>query len=210
MLSPKEAEHVYALAESVGATVMGDEAYRWLAVPDGDPFAAPMFDLGPRGVSVGTLSKPFGLPGLRIGWIAGPPDLIRACWGLRDYISLSPGKLNDALACLGLAHRDAIVGRNRRIIQENLVTAGRWIADRASFLSWTPPRGGLLALLKYDLPMASLELADRLAIDYSVMLAPGSAFGYESHLRIGVGQRPDVFAKGLEEAGKCFDAVRQP
>jgi aspartate/methionine/tyrosine aminotransferase len=209
MLSPKDAARVYALAESVSATVIGDEAYRWLDVPDGDPFAPPMFDRGPRGVSVGTLSKPFGLPGLRIGWIAGPPDLVRACWGLRDYISLSPGRLNDALACLGLKHREAIVARNRRIIQANLATASRWIADRASFISWTPPRGGLLALLKYDLPMASLELADRLATDWSVMLAPGSAFGYEHHLRLGVGQRPDLFAKGLEETGKCLEEVRR-
>jgi aspartate/methionine/tyrosine aminotransferase len=209
MLSPADAARVYAIAESVGATVIGDEAYRWLDVPDGDPFAPPMFDRGPRGVSVGTLSKPFGLPGLRIGWIAGPPDLVRACWGLRDYISLSPGKLNDALACLGLKHREAIVARNRGIIQANLATAGRWIADRAAFISWTPPRGGLLALLKYDLPMASLELADRLAADWSVMLAPGSAFGYEHHLRLGVGQRPDLFAKGLEETGKCLEEVRR-
>ncbi len=208
MLSPADAERVYAIAESVGATIIGDEAYRWLDVPDGDPFAPPMFDRGPCGVSVGTLSKPFGLPGLRIGWIAGPPDLVRDCWGLRDYISLSPGKLNDALACLGLRHREAIVARNRRIIQANLATAARWIADRASIISWTPPRGGLLALLKYDLPVASLDLADRLATDWSVMLAPGSAFGYEHHLRLGVGQQPDLFAKGLEEAGKCLEEIR--
>jgi len=208
MLSPADAARVYAIAESVGATIIGDEAYRWLDVPDGDPFAPPMFDVGPRGVSVGTLSKPLGLPGLRIGWIAGPPDLVRGCWGLRDYISLSPGKLNDALACLGLKHREAIVARNRRIIEANLAMAVQWIADRAAFLSWTPPRGGLLALLKYDLPLPSLELADRLATEWSVMLAPGSAFGYEQHLRLGVGQRPDVFAKGLEETGKCFEEIR--
>ena len=211
MLSPADARRVYAIAESVGATVIGDEAYRWLEVPGGDAFAPPMFDLGPRGVSVGTLSKPFGLPGLRIGWIAGPPDLIRACWGLRDYISLSPGKLNDALACLGLKHREAIVARNRAIIQANLGAATTWIGARP-YLGWTPPRGGLLALLKYDsavMPVASLELADRLAIDWSVMLAPGSAFGYEHHLRLGIGQRPEVFAKGLEEAGRCFDQIRR-
>jgi len=208
MLSPDDARRVYELAASIGATVLSDEAYRWLAVPGGEPFAPPMFDLGPQGVSVGTLSKPFGLPGLRIGWIAGPPDLVRACWGMRDYITLSPGKLNDALAQLALSHREAIVARNTRIITANLATASRWVADRADFLSWTPPRGGLLALLKYDLPMLSLELADRLATDYSVMLAPGSAFGYEYHLRLGIGQRPDVFAAGLEEAGKCFEKLK--
>jgi aspartate/methionine/tyrosine aminotransferase len=208
MLPPDAARRVYALAESVGATVIGDEAYRWLSVPHGEPFAPPFFDLGERGISVGTLSKPFGLPGLRIGWIMAPPDLVRRCWSMRDYVSLSPGKLNDALACLAMTHRDRIIARNRQIIEANLRTAGQWMADRETFLSWTPPRGGLLALLKYDLPIASLELADKLALEHSVMLAPGSAFGYEHHLRLGIGQRPDIFAKGLEEAGKCFDQLR--
>jgi aspartate/methionine/tyrosine aminotransferase len=208
MLAPADARRVYEIAESVGAMVIGDEAYRWLAVPGGDPFAPPFFDLGERGISVGTLSKPFGLPGLRIGWIAAPPDLIQKCWSLRDYISLSPGKLNDALAQVGMRHRDRIVARNTDIIRMNLATAAAWMAERAAFLSWTPPRGGLLALLKYDLPIDSLPLADKLAIDYSVMLAPGSAFGYERHLRLGIGQRPDIFHKGLEEAGKCFEELR--
>jgi aspartate/methionine/tyrosine aminotransferase len=207
MMTPEDAVRVHALAESVGATVIGDEAYRWLAVPDGDPFAAPMFDLGGRAVSVGTLSKPFGLPGLRVGWIAGPPDVIQKCWGMRDYITLSPGKLSDALALLALSHRDRIVDRNRAIILANLATASEWIRERSGVISWTPPRGGLLALLKYELPILSLELADRLATEWSVMLAPGSAFGYEYHLRLGVGQRPDIFKEGLERAGKCFDQI---
>jgi aspartate/methionine/tyrosine aminotransferase len=208
MMPPDDAHRLYALAESVGATVIGDEAYRWLAVPGGEPFAPPMFDLGERGVSVGTLSKPFGLPGLRIGWIAGPADLIQRCWAMRDYITLSPGKLNDALAVLAMTHRDQIIARNRRIIDANLTAAREWMADRSAWLSWTPPRGGLLALVKYDLPLQSLELADRLATEYSVMLAPGSAFGYEHHLRLGIGQRPDIFAKGLERAGLCFEKLR--
>lgn len=210
MLSPADAARVYALAESVGAWVIGDEAYRWLDVPGGEPFAGPMFDRGPRGISVGTLSKPFGLPGLRIGWIAAPREVVQACWGLRDYITLSPGKLNDALARLGLTHRDAIVARNTRIIETNLAEAARWIAARP-YLSWTPPRGGLLALIKYDpavLPLDSLTLADRLAEEQSVMLAPGSAFGYEHHLRLGIGQRPDVFAEGLRRTGLLFDALQ--
>jgi aspartate/methionine/tyrosine aminotransferase len=208
MLSPADARRVYDLADSVDATVIGDEAYRWLAVPDGEPFAPPFFDLGARGISVGTLSKPFGLPGLRIGWIAGPPDLIQKCWGYRDYVSLSPGKLNDALAQLALKHLDKIVARNHKIINANLATARTFMDARKDFLSWTPPRGGLLALLKYDLPIDSLPLADKLATEYSVMLAPGSAFGYERHLRLGIGQQPDVFKEGLNRAGLAFETLR--
>jgi len=208
MLSPADLRRVYALAESVGAMVLGDEAYRWLAVPNGAPFAPPMFEHGRLGISVGTVSKPFGLPGLRIGWIAAPPQVVAACWGARDYVSLSPGKLNDAIAQLAFRHRERIVERNTAIIAANLEAAEAWVARHADFLSWRPPRGGLLALLRYNLPIDSRELADLLATEYGVMLAPGSAFGVERHLRIGIGQDPPVFRAGLAAAGRCFERLR--
>jgi aspartate/methionine/tyrosine aminotransferase len=207
MLSAKELGRVYALAESVGATVVCDEAYRWLAVPGGDPFAPPIFEHGPRGISVGTISKPFGLPGLRIGWLAAPKKVVSACWGMRDYLSLSPGKLNDAVAQLAFRHRERIIERNERIIAANFAATERWLARHAELLSWTPPRGGLVALLRYRLEIPSRELADLLATDYSVMLAPGAAFGFEHHLRIGLGQEPGVFQAGLDEASRCFEAL---
>lgn len=204
MLAPDELRRVYALAESVGATVLGDEAYRWLGIPGGAPFAAPMFEHGPLGISVGTVSKPFGLPGIRIGWIAASEPVIAACWGARDYISLSPGKLNDAIGQLAFKHRERIIDRNTAIILANLDAATAWISDHAGTLAWTPPRGGLLALLRYNLPVDSLELADLLATEYGVMLAPGCAFGVEHHLRIGIGQDPPVFRAGLAAASRCF------
>ncbi|MEZ4709464.1 MAG: aminotransferase class I/II-fold pyridoxal phosphate-dependent enzyme [Caldilineaceae bacterium] len=207
MLSAAEMREVYALAESVGAWVLCDEAYRWIDVPGGDEFGPPMVELGARGLSVGTISKPFGLPGLRLGWMAGPADVVTQCWHMRDYVSLSPGKLNDALATLAFKHRDKIVARNRAIIAQNLAAANAWIGQR-DYLSWRPPRGGLLALLQYNLDMDSATLADKLATEYSVMLAPGAAFGYESCLRMGIGQEPAVFQNGLDAAAACFDAIR--
>lgn len=208
MLSAEELGRVYDLAESAGARLLCDEAYRWLEVPGGDPFAPPAFDYGPDAISVGTISKPFGLPGLRIGWMAAPEPVATACWGMRDYVSLSPGKLNDALAVLAFKHRDRIVGRNREIIARNLEAATRFVGERSDFLSWTPPRGGLLALLRYDLDVPSLEIANRLSEEQGVMLAPGSAFGFEHHLRIGIGQDPPIFAEGLRRTGAFFDALR--
>ena len=209
MIPPADLRRIYALAESVGAHVLCDEAYRWLAVPGGEEFAPPVFDLGQRGISVGTISKPFGLPGLRIGWMAAPQEIVARCWAMRDYVSLSPGKLNDALALLALEHREQIVARNRAIIAANLASAQEWIDANADLLAWQPPRGGLLALLHYNLDLPSLVLADKLATEYSVMLAPGSAFGYEHYLRIGIGQRPEVFQAGLAAASACFAALRQ-
>jgi len=209
MLSAEDLKRVYNLAQSVGAWVLSDEAYRWLTIPGGEPLPPPVADLGPVGISVGTLSKPFGLPGLRLGWIVAPEEIAARCWGMRDYVTLSPGKLNDALACLALKHRDKVFARNQAIIAQNLATAEAWVADHADILSWTPPRAGLLALLRYELDIPSWELANKLAEEYSVMLAPGSAFGYEGHLRIGIGQDPPVFAAGLERAGECFRAIQE-
>lgn len=204
MLSAAELHDLYALAEAVGAWVLCDEAYRWLEIPGGEPFGPPMVDLGERGISVGTVSKPFGLPGLRIGWMAAPAEVIARCWAMRDYLSLSPGKLNDALAQLAFKHRDQIIKRNCKIISANLTAANEWVARNREFLSWTPPRGGLLALLHYNFDLPSMELSDKLATEYSVMLAPGAAFGYESYLRIGIGQHPAVFQAGLAAADACF------
>jgi aspartate/methionine/tyrosine aminotransferase len=204
MLSPGDARRVYELAESVGARILSDEAYRWLTIPGGEELPPPMYDRGSLAVSVGTLSKPFGLPGLRLGWMAAPSHLAAQCWGLRDYVSLSPGRLNDALAVVALRSLPQILERNAKIVAANLATANAWVEAHADLVSWQPPRAGLLALLHYRLRMPSLELANKLAEEYSVMLAPGSAFGFEQYLRIGIGQEPAVFAAGLQAAADCF------
>ncbi len=208
MLSADDLRRIDRLASSVGARVLSDEAYRWLEIPGSEPLAPPMRNLGSGNISVGTLSKPFGLPGLRIGWIAGPSDLVARCWATRDYVSLSPGKLNDALAVLAFKHREKIVERTRAIVGRNLETARAWFAGQAGVVSWTPPRGGLLSLMGYALDMPSLDLANHLAEKYGVMLAPGSAFGIEHHLRIGIGQEPETFAEGLRRTSACFADLR--
>ena len=204
LLSAEELRQVYDLADRAGAYLLCDEAYRWLDIPGGEPLAPPARDLGERAISVGTFSKPFGLPGLRVGWLAATPEIAAACWATRDYVSLSPAKLSDAIALLALKHRERIVERNHRIVAANLATARRWFAAHADLASWTPPRAGLLALMRYHLDLPSLELADRLAAEHGVMLAPGSAFGFEGHLRIGIGQDPRVFAEGLERTAACL------
>lgn len=208
VLSAAEMERIYALCESNDAWLMSDEAYRWLDLPGSEPLVGPARDLGSSAISTGTFSKPFGLPGLRLGWIAGPEPVIEACWGMRDFLTLSPGKLNDRLALLAFQHRDQIVERTHRIVEENLDFARGWFAEHSEFASWTPPNGGLLALMKYQLDIPSLELANRLAGEYSVMLAPGSAFGFEGYLRIGIGQKPEIFREGLSRTAACFADLR--
>lgn len=209
ILSDADLARIYRMAESVGAYVLSDEAYRWLDFPGGDVLAGPMRDMGTTAISVGTFSKPFGLPGLRIGWIAATEEIIKKCWQTRDYISLAPARLSDALADVALNAREAIVARNHEIVTTNLKVADQWFAEHADLVSWTRPRAGLLALLRYNLDLPSHELANHLAAEYSVMLAPGSAFGFEGFLRVGIGQTPRVFEEGLQRAAYCFETLRR-
>lgn len=205
VLTDAQQRDVYQMAENVGALVMGDEAYRWLTLPGRDPFAGPVRDLGARGISIGTLSKPFGLPGLRIGWIAATSDLVQNCWSQRDYISLSPGKLNDYLATIAIRAREQIFERTRAIATRNLDVVEAWIHQREDLVSWVAPQGGLLGLLRYNIDVPSLELADRLAGEASVMLAPGSAFGYEHFLRIGIGGDVEIMREGLARMASVLE-----
>jgi len=206
-MSAAACARVYALADAVGAYILADEAYRWLTVDD-VPLPPPFRDLGPRAISVGTLSKPFGIPGIRLGWMATTAEIAARCWAYRDYTSLSPGGLSDYLACRTFANREAILARTHAISAENLKTLRAFIAERADLFSWVEPRGGLLGLLHYHLDLPSETVANRLAEEESVMLAPGSAFGMEGRLRIGFGTRPDRFITGLERVDRFFTRLK--
>jgi aspartate/methionine/tyrosine aminotransferase len=202
-LSAAECRAAYDIADSVGAYVLADEAYRWITV-DGVPLPPPMRNLGPRAISVGTLSKPFGIPGLRLGWMAATAEIAARCWSYRDYTSLSPSGLSDYLASLAFAHREAILARTHDISARNLAIFRGFLAEHRDLFSWVEPRGGLLGLLRYHLDLPSETVANRLAEEASVMLAPGSAFGMEGRLRLGLGARPDRFVTGLARAEQFF------
>lgn len=209
MLNESQLKDVVSIADRVGAWILSDEAYRWLEHDGGEKLPQPMHNLTDRAVSVGTLSKPFGLPGLRIGWFAANETIARKAWGLRDYTSLSPAKLSDVIAQTVIAERDRILPRNGAIIAENMTFARNWFSEHADLATWTEPRAGLLAMMKYNLPMESSALGDGLARDMRVMLAPGSSFGLEGYLRVGVGQRPDLFAEGLRRTAAYFTAIHE-
>ncbi|MBA2469015.1 MAG: aminotransferase class I/II-fold pyridoxal phosphate-dependent enzyme [Chloroflexia bacterium] len=208
ILDSAQLDRVLDLARERDTWVLSDEAYRWLEHPGGEKLVEPARNRYEKAVSVGTMSKPFGMPGLRIGWFAANQELANRAWSLRDYISLSPSKISDAVAKVAIEHREAILPRNGKIMRENLDFARTWFAVHADLASWSEPKAALLAMMKYTAPVDSTILADRLAKEARVMLAPGSAFGLEGYLRIGIGQRQDLFAEGLRRTGDFLEGLR--
>lgn len=190
-------EAVVAIAERHSAWLLCDEVYRGLD-QEGRGTTASVADLYARGISTGSMSKAFSLAGLRLGWIAGPEDLIRAVTVHRDYDTISVGMIDDFLSTLALENADAVLARSRAITRGNLAILSTWVEAEPS-ISWVRPRSGTTALLRYAHDMPSEAFCERLLEETGVLLVPGAAMDMEGHLRIGYANAPDILREGLSE-----------
>jgi aspartate/methionine/tyrosine aminotransferase len=186
---------IAAIAETCGAWVLSDEVYRGTD-QHGPGTTASMADIYPRGISTGSMSKAFSLAGLRLGWIAGPEDLLRVVSVHRDYNTISVSMVDDLLASVALEHRDRILERSRAIVGANLAVLDRWVGDEP-LVHYVKPRSGTTALLGYQLERPSQDLCLDLLEQTGVLLTPGSAMDSEGHLRIGYANHRAVLEAGL-------------
>lgn len=197
-LTGDELDAIARIAERAGAWVLSDEVYRGAEL--GDRESASMWGRSDRVIVTSGLSKAYGLPGLRIGWIVGPPDFVAATWAYHDYTTIAPGALSDRLARVALdpARRPAILARTRRIVRENLPLVERWLHDHEPMFAWMPPEAGAIVYVRYNYPINSTELVTRLREEKSVLIVPGDHFGMDGFLRLGYGERPEYLRQGLE------------
>jgi aspartate/methionine/tyrosine aminotransferase len=151
-----------------------------------------------RVIATSSLSKAYGLPGLRLGWLVAPAEAREELWSRKDYTSISPAVLSDRLAraALGPDVRPRILKRCRDILVQNLGMVETW-AETASSMRYQRPDAGAICLFAYDAPIPSMELAERLRVEHSVLIVPGSHFDLERTFRIGFGYEADKLPIGL-------------
>lgn len=190
-------EEIVAIARSVDAWLLCDEVYRGTD-QQGDGMTAAVADLYEKGISTAGMSKAYSLAGLRLGWIAGPADMLHDVMIHRDYNTISVGMVDEFLAAIALENRDKILGRSRQITRKNLAILSEWIAEEP-LISWVPPKSGTTALLRYDLPMNSRDFCVTLLQEEGVMLTPGSAMDMEGWLRIGYTNPTEDLKAGLKK-----------
>ena len=167
---------------------MSDEIYRGAEL---DSIETPtIWGRYERAIVTSGLSKAFGLPGLRIGWVVAPPELIDELWGVHDYTSIAPGALNDRLARVALAGADYILARTRGIVAANYPLVRKWIEKRAPALAHVAPEAGAIVFVRYRQAVNSTTLVERLRDEQSVLLVPGDHFDMDGYLRIGFGNHP--------------------
>jgi len=197
VLTESEMDEIVRAARRVNAWLIADEIYRGAEVSG--PISPTFWGRYDKLLLTSGLSKAFGLPGLRIGWIVGPAKTIAKLCQYRDYTTLTPTYLSDRLACIVMqpARREAILERTRNIIRDHLPRLESWIHSHDDVFTYIPPLAGAIAFIRYKLPIASSALFDKLRIEQSVLITPGDHFGAGKYIRVGYGYDIDYTLKGL-------------
>ncbi|AQQ54809.1 aminotransferase [Planococcus lenghuensis] len=198
-------ERIVAIARKHDVYVLCDEVYRGLW-QDPDANVPAMADLYEKGISTGSMSKSLSLAGLRLGWIAGPEELIERCIVRRDYTTISNSGIDDLLAVRALENYDRLMERNLKIVRDNLQILDDWVAKEDK-ISYFKPQAGTTAILKYEADMPSDRFCIGLFKANGTFLAPGSCFDLEGTVRIGYACSTDVLKQGLTKFSEYLKTV---
>jgi aspartate/methionine/tyrosine aminotransferase len=188
-------EQIVDIARDCGASLLCDEVYRGTD-QEGPGATVSVADLYEKGISTASTSKVFSLAGLRMGWIAASREVIDAVMIHRDYNTISVGVLDDYFATIAIENAEILLARSRSITRTNLAILADWV-EKEPLISWTKPKAGTTALLKYDLDMTSRDFCIALLNETGVMFTPGSALNMEGHVRIGYANSTYILKAGL-------------
>jgi aspartate/methionine/tyrosine aminotransferase len=188
---------ILRLAEERGIVVFCDEVYRELEYDPALRLPAAC-EVSASAVSLGVLSKSYGLPGLRIGWVASRnTQILQGMALIKDYTTICNSAPSEFLAAVALRHRDRLLARNLAIVQHNLPLLDHFFAQHANRFTWVRPVAGPIAfprlMMERDVEAFCTEVAERAG----VLLAPGILYDYPQHFRVGFGRRgmPEALAR---------------
>lgn len=196
-----------ALCRRHGIWLFSDEIYR-LIERDPSTRLPAAIDAYERGLSLGCVSKSYGLPGLRVGWIAcREPGVLRRMERIKHYLSNCVAAPSELLARIALNASGAILSRNRRIAEQNLARLSAFFTENDDLFDWRVPDGGVVGYPRYKGADGVEALCARLVEERGVLLLPASVYRSDvaptpqDHFRIGFGRRD--FPAGLDalEAG---------
>jgi aspartate/methionine/tyrosine aminotransferase len=201
VLSDAAMRRIADRCDRTGTWLLSDEVY--LGAEIDRPRTKSFWGMSDRVIVTSGLSKAYGIPGVRIGWIVAPEELASQCWTQHDYLTIGPNKMSDRIARVAVeqSNRERCYARTREILAHNLPIARDWIAGFGGRVTWQQPQAGAIALIKYDSAVTSIELAERIRTRQSTLVVPGSHVGLEGHLRIWLGGREEFLREGLRRIG---------
>jgi aspartate/methionine/tyrosine aminotransferase len=187
------------LARTASARVLVDEVYLDLLFENAPETA---FKLGSEFIITNSLTKVYGLSGLRCGWIIAEPELIRKIYKLNDLFGVNNPYLTDQLSCTALAHLDEIAHWTRELLDRNRALANEFVAATPE-LDGEQLQVGTVLFPRVDYPVD--QFCRHLRERYQTVVTPGHFFGSPERIRIGIGGETSLLAEGLI---RIHDALR--
>lgn len=210
MLMPRaDLDELIELCRRKGIYILSDEVYRGVELDPTDRMPQ-IADVYEKGISLNVMSKAYGLPGLRIGWVATPDlELLNRLERYKHYLSICNSGPSERLTLIALKARETILFNNHALLLENVLLLENLLDEFPGLINWTRPLGGCVAFPEYIGPQDSEVFCRSLLEQSGVLLLPSSVYISEvaetpnNHFRIGFG-RDKVFKDGLQAMREHF------
>ncbi len=209
IMSEAEMDAVVAAAGRSGAWLLADEVYRGAERErDETPSFFGRYD---KVLAQGSMSKAYGLPGLRVGWTVGPAQAVTDMWRRHEYTTIATTMLSNHLTATALSPkvRPQILARTRMLLKGGYGMLAEWLSEQDGVFTGTPPDAAAITFLKYDLPIASTDWMEQLRDERSVLIVPGDHFGLERHIRLSFAVPGAQLLDGLERIHRSVLELRQ-
>ncbi len=190
VLRPSEFKELVALCALHGLWLFSDEVYHLIGSPK-EGWAKPATEVYPKALSLGVMSKSFGMAGLRIGWIAcQDKELLKKLEQMKHYTSICNSGPAEIISLIALKNKDSLLGRNNQIVTQNLKLLDGFMEDYHHLFSWVRPEGGCVGFVDYKAEEPVEHFTDRLVHAQGVLLMPSSVYDHRSnYFRIGFGRK---------------------
>ena len=207
LTAAQQKELIDAVSE-VNAYLVWDAAFAEL-VYESVPLPDPVLTYE-RAISLGTLSKAYGLAGLRVGWCLAAPELLERFVHWRDYTTLYLSPLIEAVAERAMEKADSLRDLRMTRARLNLEILAHWIGEHRHFVEWVRPKGGVTAFVKMHGVDDIEEFCHRLGREHGVLLVPGSCFNTPAYARFGFGGPTADLEEGLARVSLQLNADTAP
>ncbi len=198
VLSQQELKSLVDLCAAHDLWLFSDEVFRLLGTPPQE-WAAPAAEIYPKALSLGVMSKAFGMAGLRIGWIACQNrELLKKIEQTKHYTSICNSAPSEILSVMALKNAKLILARNNQIITSNLQLLDAFFQQYHKLFEWIRPQAGCIGFVKYKGQDSIENFAKHLVQKRGVLLMPGSIYDFPgNYFRLGFGRKN--FPEGLHQ-----------
>ena len=203
VITEAELKEAIEIAEEAGAYLMVDETYRDLMFDSPPPLAASM---SPITISLTSMSKTWGLPGIRIGWAVANISIIEAIRAVREQVTICNSSIGEVIAQQVLRKKDEVLAIIRKSVLSNFKIVKEWM-DSQDWLEWIEPQSGVVGAPRLRHGGSTDGLCELLVTKYKTFTVPGSRMELDGHFRLGFGGEQEELIEGLEQLGKALKEI---